>query len=113
MTQMFKPPASAPTHMRRQAYANYDRATVDTILDSGLLAHVGYVVDGGTTDGTYQYNTGGTALGNNTLSGGDTAPRGEGCWAPSARARSGVWPVELNNRSQRVTPPEVTHARRP
>jgi hypothetical protein len=46
MTQMFKPPASARTHMRRQAYANYDRTTVDAILDSGLLAHVGYVVGG-------------------------------------------------------------------
>jgi uncharacterized protein len=46
MTQMFKPPAGARTHIRRQAYANYDRATVDAILDSGLLAHIGYVVDG-------------------------------------------------------------------
>ncbi len=27
MTQMFKPPASARTHIRRQAYANYDRST--------------------------------------------------------------------------------------
>ncbi len=46
MTQMFKPPASARTHIRRQAYANYDRSTVQAILDSGLLAHVGYVVGG-------------------------------------------------------------------
>ena len=46
MTKIFKPPASARTHIRRQAYANYDRSTVDAILDSGLIAHVGYVVDG-------------------------------------------------------------------
>jgi len=46
MTKQFKPPASARTQIRRQAYAQYDRATVDAILDAGLLAHVGYVVDG-------------------------------------------------------------------
>jgi len=46
MTRMFKPPASARTQIRRQAYAQYDRETVNAILDAGLLAHVGYVVDG-------------------------------------------------------------------
>ena len=46
MTKQFKPPASARTQIRRQAYAQYDRATVDAILDAGLLAHIGYVVDG-------------------------------------------------------------------
>jgi uncharacterized protein len=46
MNEIFKPRADARTHIRRQAYANYDRATVNAILDSGLLAHVGYIVDG-------------------------------------------------------------------
>jgi uncharacterized protein len=46
MTKQFKPPAGARTQIRRQAYAHYDRATVDAILDASLLAHVGYVVDG-------------------------------------------------------------------
>jgi len=46
MTKQFKPPAGARTQIRRQAYAQYHRATVDAILDAGLLAHVGYVVDG-------------------------------------------------------------------
>ncbi len=46
MTKQFKPPAGARTQIRRQAYAHYDRASVDTILDACLLAHVGYVVDG-------------------------------------------------------------------
>lgn len=45
MNEQFKPPADARTRIRRQAYANYDRETVNAILDSGLLAHVGYVVD--------------------------------------------------------------------
>jgi nitroimidazol reductase NimA-like FMN-containing flavoprotein (pyridoxamine 5'-phosphate oxidase superfamily) len=46
MTKMFKPPASARTRIRRQPYSHYDRETVNAILDSGLLAHIGYVVDG-------------------------------------------------------------------
>jgi uncharacterized protein len=38
--------SKARTRIRRQAYAKYDTATVNAILDAGLLAHVGYVVDG-------------------------------------------------------------------
>jgi uncharacterized protein len=37
---------SARTRIRRSAYARYDAATVFAILDAGLLAHIGYVVDG-------------------------------------------------------------------
>jgi len=46
MTKQFKPPASERSRIRRQAYAHYDRKTVNAILDAGLLAHVGYVAGG-------------------------------------------------------------------
>jgi hypothetical protein len=45
---------------------------IGTILDDTKF----YVVDGGTSDSTYQYTAGGVALGNNGLGSGDTAPRG-------------------------------------
>jgi uncharacterized protein len=38
--------ARSRTHIRRRPYAHYDEATVHSILDAGLLAHIGYVVDG-------------------------------------------------------------------
>jgi hypothetical protein len=47
------------------------RQGIGTILDDTKF----YVVDGG-SDKTYQYASSGTALGNNTLGSGDTAPRG-------------------------------------
>jgi uncharacterized protein len=43
MTETFTP--SPRTRIRRQAYANYDQATVNAVLDAGLLAHIGYIVD--------------------------------------------------------------------
>jgi uncharacterized protein len=46
MTKQFKPPATERSRIRRQAYAHYDRETVNAILDAGLLAHVGYVAGG-------------------------------------------------------------------
>ena len=46
MTKQFKLPSGARTQIRRQAYAHYDRETVNAILDAGLLAHVGYVAGG-------------------------------------------------------------------
>jgi uncharacterized protein len=46
MTKQFQPPATERSRIRRQAYAHYDRETVNAILDGGLLAHVGYVAGG-------------------------------------------------------------------
>jgi uncharacterized protein len=37
---------SARTRMRRRPYAKYDAETVNAILDAGVLAHIGYIVDG-------------------------------------------------------------------
>lgn len=53
-TTMDQPPPPAPTlpandllRVRRMPKRGaYDRATIDAILDAGLLCHVGYVVDG-------------------------------------------------------------------
>jgi hypothetical protein len=45
---------------------------IGTTLDDAKF----YVVGGGTSDSTYQYASGGAALGNNALGGGDTAPPG-------------------------------------
>jgi hypothetical protein len=44
MNETFTP--SLRTRIRRKAYAHYDEATVFKILDAGVLAHIGYVVDG-------------------------------------------------------------------
>jgi len=44
MTETSTP--SPRTRIRRRAYAKYDAATFHAILDAGLLAHVGYVIDG-------------------------------------------------------------------
>jgi uncharacterized protein len=44
MNETFAP--SLRTRIRRKAYAHYDEATVFKILDAGVLAHIGYVVDG-------------------------------------------------------------------
>ena len=41
------PPASDRTKVRRlPERGRYDRATIDAILDSALIGHVGYVIDG-------------------------------------------------------------------
>jgi uncharacterized protein len=37
--------ASPRTRIRRRAYAKYDASTINAVLDAGLLAHIGYVVD--------------------------------------------------------------------
>jgi hypothetical protein len=57
-----------------------------TILDDTKF----YVVDGGSTDSTFQYASGGTALGSNTL--GDTAPRG----VATTAAGTTDWVVDAN-----------------
>jgi uncharacterized protein len=44
MSETFTP--GERTRMRRSPYAHYDTETVFAILDAGLLAHIGYVVDG-------------------------------------------------------------------
>lgn len=61
---------------------------IGTILDDTKF----YVVDGGASDSTYQYGSAGSALGNNALGNGDTAPRGE------ATTAAGItqWVVDAN-----------------
>lgn len=44
MTELRKTRMSTARRLARRA--SYDRATVDAILDAGLIAHVGHVVDG-------------------------------------------------------------------
>ncbi len=61
---------------------------VGTILDDTQF----YVVDGGSSDSTYQYASAGTALGNNTLGSGDTAPRG----VATTAAGTTEWVVDAN-----------------
>jgi hypothetical protein len=61
---------------------------VGTILDDTKF----YAVDGGSSDSTYQYSTSGGSLGSNTLSSGDTAPRGV---AASADGTT-TWVVDAN-----------------
>lgn len=39
-------PPSSRTRIRRRMYASYDVASVNAILDAGLLANIGYVIDG-------------------------------------------------------------------
>jgi hypothetical protein len=41
-----QPPSDRVRVRRAPAHAAYDRATVDGILDAGLVAHLGFVVDG-------------------------------------------------------------------
>jgi sugar lactone lactonase YvrE len=59
-----------------------------TILDDTKF----YVVDGSSSDSTYQYASSGTALGNNALGGGDTAPRG----VATTAAGTTEWVVDAN-----------------
>ncbi len=61
---------------------------IGTILDDTKF----YVVDGGTSDSTYQYATGCAALGNNALGSGDTAPRG----VATTAAGTTEWVVDAN-----------------
>jgi hypothetical protein len=61
---------------------------VGTILDDTKF----YVVNGGTSDSTYQYAVSGGALGNNPLASGDTAPRGVATTAAGTTA----WVVDAN-----------------
>jgi hypothetical protein len=59
-----------------------------TILDDTKF----YVVDGGTSDSTFQYAVTGGALGNNALTSGDTAPRG----VATTAAGTTQWVVDAN-----------------
>jgi hypothetical protein len=59
-----------------------------TILDDTKF----YVVDGGSSDSTYQYAVGGGSLGNNALGSGDTAPRG----VATTAAGTTEWVVDAN-----------------
>ncbi len=61
---------------------------VGTILDDTQF----YVVDGGSSDSTYQYAGAGTALSNNALGSGDTAPRG----VSTTAAGTTEWVVDAN-----------------
>jgi hypothetical protein len=61
---------------------------VGTILDDTKF----YVVDGGSSDSTYQYAVAGGSLGNNALGSGDTAPRGVATTATG----STEWVVDAN-----------------
>ncbi len=61
---------------------------IGTILDDTKF----YVVDGGSSDSTYQYAIGGGALGNNALGSGDTAPRG----VATTAAGTTEWVVDAN-----------------
>jgi hypothetical protein len=61
---------------------------IGTILDDTTF----YVVDGGTSNSTYQYASAGAALGNNALGAGDTAPRG----VASTAAGTTEWVVDAN-----------------
>ena len=47
VTPAATPPPSDRTKVRRlPERGRYDRATIDAILDSALIGHVGYVIDG-------------------------------------------------------------------
>jgi outer membrane protein assembly factor BamB len=61
---------------------------IGTIIDDTQF----YVVDSGTSAGTYQYASAGTALGNTTLGSGDTAPRG----VATTAAGTTEWVVDAN-----------------
>jgi hypothetical protein len=61
---------------------------IGTILDDTKF----YVVDGSSSDRTYQYAVAGGALGNNALGSGDTAPRGVATTAAGTIA----WVVDAN-----------------
>jgi hypothetical protein len=61
---------------------------IGTILDDTKF----YVVDGGSNAMTYQYTSSGTALGNNGLGSGDTAPRG----VATTAAGTTEWVVDAN-----------------
>jgi hypothetical protein len=61
---------------------------IGTILDDTKF----YVVDGGTSDATYQYAVTGAGLGNNVLGSGDTAPRGVATTATGTTE----WVVDAN-----------------
>jgi sugar lactone lactonase YvrE len=61
---------------------------IGTILDDTKF----YVVDGGTSDSTYQYAAAGTSLGKNALGSGDTAPRG----VATTAAGTTEWVVDAN-----------------
>jgi streptogramin lyase len=61
---------------------------IGTILDDAKF----YVVDGSSSDSTYQYASSGTALGTNVLGGGDTAPRG----VATTAAGTTEWVVDAN-----------------
>ncbi len=61
---------------------------IGTIIDDTQF----YVVDGGSSDATYQYASGGAALGNNALTTGDTAPRG----VATTAAGTTEWVVDAN-----------------
>jgi sugar lactone lactonase YvrE len=61
---------------------------IGTILDDTKF----YVVDGGSSAGTYQYATSGAALGNNGLGSGDAAPRG----VATTAAGTTEWVVDAN-----------------
>jgi hypothetical protein len=61
---------------------------IGTILDDTKF----YVVDGGSSDSTYQYASSGTGLGNNALGSGDTAPRG----VATTAAGTTEWVVDAN-----------------
>jgi hypothetical protein len=61
---------------------------IGTILDDTKF----YVVDGGSSDSTYQYAVSGGSLGNNALGSGDTAPRG----VATTAAGTTEWVVDAN-----------------
>jgi hypothetical protein len=61
---------------------------IATILDDTKF----YVVDGGSSDSTYQYASAGSALGSNALGSGDTAPRG----VADTAAGTTTWVVDAN-----------------
>jgi sugar lactone lactonase YvrE len=61
---------------------------IGTILDDTKF----YVVDGGSSDSTYQYAAAGTSLGKNALGSGDTAPRG----VAITSAGTTEWVVDAN-----------------
>jgi hypothetical protein len=61
---------------------------VGTILDDTKF----YVVDGGSSDSTYQYTSGGGGLGSDNLGSGDTAPRG----VATTAAGTTEWVVDAN-----------------
>jgi WD40 repeat protein len=67
-----------------------DNQGVGTILDNDSTKF--FVVDDGGTDRTYRYGLPGNALGNSTMNGSDTAPRG----AASNVAGDKVWVVDAN-----------------